>query len=59
MAPQSPWDCNFEPGILCRTWTHDVTADFRWALKQGQTPSFNTGPTTGLFINFFYLIIFI
>ncbi|CAF0847412.1 unnamed protein product, partial [Rotaria sordida] len=46
IAPQSPWDCNFEQGVLCPTWSHDVTADFRWQLKQGQTPSPNTGPTS-------------
>ena len=48
LAPQSPWDCNFEQGVLCQTWSHDVTADFRWALQQGQTSSANTGPNTGL-----------
>jgi hypothetical protein len=48
LAPVSPWDCNFENGVLCSTWSHDVTADFRWELKQGQTPSINTGPSTGL-----------
>ena len=47
LAPQSPWDCNFEQGVLCQTWFHDVTADFRWELKQGQTPSLNTGPSAG------------
>ncbi|UJR31098.1 hypothetical protein I4U23_018606, partial [Adineta vaga] len=45
VAPQSPWDCNFEQGVLCSTWSHDVTADFRWELKQGQTFSANTGPS--------------
>ena len=47
LAPQSPWDCDFEKGVLCPTWSHDVSANFRWELKQGQTPSFNTGPTAG------------
>ncbi|CAM4935869.1 unnamed protein product [Rotaria socialis] len=46
LAPQSPWDCNFEQGVLCATWSHDNDADFRWAPKQGQTPSMNTGPTS-------------
>ncbi|CAF4044180.1 unnamed protein product, partial [Rotaria sordida] len=45
IAPQSPWDCNFEQSVLCPTWAHDVTADFRWELKQGQTPTLNTGPS--------------
>jgi len=47
-APQSPFDCNFEQGTLCSTWSHDPTGDFQWILKQGSTPSINTGPTTGL-----------
>jgi hypothetical protein len=48
LAPQSPLDCNFEQGQLCSTWTHDLTAQFQWQLKQGSTPSVNTGPTFGL-----------
>ncbi|CAF1538469.1 unnamed protein product, partial [Adineta steineri] len=44
LAPQSPLDCNFEQGVLCSTWSHDVSADFRWEVRQGQTPSANTGP---------------
>lgn len=48
LAPQSPWDCNFEGGILCQTWTDDIEADFRWIVKRGQTPTFNTGPSVGL-----------
>ena len=51
LAPQSPWDCNFETGQLCPTWTHDL-ANFRWTLTQGQTPSFNTGPTAGMWNEF-------
>ena len=47
LAPQSPWDCSFEQGVLCSTWSHDVTTNFRWELKQGQTPSANTGPSVG------------
>ncbi|CAF4185562.1 unnamed protein product, partial [Rotaria sp. Silwood2] len=45
VAPQSPWDCNFEQGVLCPTWSDDLTVDFRWATRQGQTPSPSTGPT--------------
>ena len=48
VAPQSPLDCNFEQGVLCPTWNHDDSADFRWALQQGQTFSGNTGPSVGM-----------
>jgi hypothetical protein len=47
LPPQSPWDCNFEQGVLCSTWQNDATSDFAWALKQGRTPSANTGPSAG------------
>jgi hypothetical protein len=46
-ASQSPLDCNFEDGVLCRTWTDDNSADFRWEVKRGRTPSVNTGPSVG------------
>ncbi|CAF1276484.1 unnamed protein product [Adineta steineri] len=46
LAPQSSLDCNFEQGVLCSTWSYDVSADFRWEVSQGQTSSANTGPAT-------------
>ncbi|CAF3344298.1 unnamed protein product [Rotaria sp. Silwood1] len=39
------FNCNFEQGILCPSWMHDVTADFQWELIQGSTLSDETGPS--------------
>ncbi|CAF1512115.1 unnamed protein product, partial [Didymodactylos carnosus] len=38
-------NCSFEQN-LCG-WTHDPTAQFSWTHQYGETPTYDTGPTTG------------
>nr|XP_039272221.1 MAM and LDL-receptor class A domain-containing protein 2-like [Styela clava] len=43
--PPTPWDCDFEDGILC-DWSNDAANAMNWTRWQGNSPGLNAGPHT-------------